>query len=462
MPFFFNFKSPDRLKMIIIGAGEVGFHIAQRLEQENKDVIFIDSDAEALRNVSEVLDVQTIQGEGSSPVVLKRAGIEDADILLAVTNSDLVNIIASLFGNKLSPKALTVARIRNEDYTRGHQDLIHGALGINTLINPEREVVETVERMLSAPGALEYNEFFNRKLKLLSFLIKEGPLVNCRLAHFREIAPEGVLVAGIVRNERLFVPSGRDTILENDIVYFACLGDNLDMVRKLAITRLTPAKSVLIVGGGNIGLRLAQLLEEYGGYDCKLMDKDENRCDYLADILNSTLVLRGDGADMDFLLQENAGQMDAVVALTGFDETNILIALLAQSLGAGRVIPRIDNNDYFTLVEAIGIHYFVSPNSAAVNSILRYIRRGRVISAVSIRGDEAEAIEAVAQAGSRIVGRPLQELDLPKGVLILAISRNGEVIIPWGKTIINPDDHIVIVAARDSLSWVEKVLATDS
>ncbi len=459
MPFFFNFKSPDRLRMIIIGAGEMGFHIAQRLEQENKDVIFIDKDPEALRNVADVLDVQTVQGEGSSPVVLSRAGIADADILLAVTNSDLVNIIASLFGNKLSPKALTVARIRNEDYTRGHEDLIHDALGINTLINPEREVVETIERMLSAPGAMEYNEFFDRKLKLLSFLIQEGPLVGCKLTHFREIAPEGVIVAGIVRNEELIVPSGQDMIQENDIVYFACLGDNLDVVRELATTKAAPAKNVLIVGGGNIGLRLAQLLEKYGDYHVKLMDKDEARCDYLADTLNDTLVLRGDGADMDALLQENAGDMDAVVALTGFDETNILIALLAQSLGAGRVIPRLDNNDYFTLVEAIGIHYFVSPNSAAVNSILRYIRRGRVISAVSIRGDEAEAIEAVAQAGSRIVGCPLEELDLPKGVLILAISRNDEVIIPWGKTIINPDDHIVIVAVRDSLAWVEKVLA---
>ncbi len=459
MPFFFSFKAQDRLKMVIVGAGEVGFHIAQRLEQENKEVVFIDNNAEALKNVADVLDVQTVHGEGSSPVVLERAGIEDADILLAVTNSDLVNIIASLFGNKLSPKALTVARIRNEDYTRGHQDLIHGALGINALINPEEEVASTIERMLSAPGALEYNEFFSHKLKLLSFLIQEGPLVGCELRRFKEIAPEGVIVAAIVRNEVLIVPSGSDVIKENDIVYFACLGDSLDLVRNLVTTKLGPARNILIVGGGNMGLRLARLLEEYGVYSVKIMDKDEERCHVLADTLNSALVLHGDGADQDFLLEENAGDMDAVVALTGIDETNILISLLAKSLGAERVIPRLDNNDYFTLVEAIGIHYFVSPNSAAVNSILRYIRRGRVISAVSIRGDEAEAIEAVALAGSKIVGTPLEDLDLPKGVLILAISRGGEVIIPWGKTVIEPEDHIVIVAARDSLSWVEKVLA---
>lgn len=458
MPFFFNFKAQDRLKMIIIGAGEVGFHIAQRLEREDKSVVFIDQNTEALKNVADVLDVQIVQGDGSSPVVLRQAGIEDADILLAVTNSDQVNIIASLFGNKLSPTALTVARIRNEDYTRGHQDLIHGALGINALINPEEEVASTIERMLSAPGALEYNEFFNHKLKLLSFLVQEGPLVGCELMRFKKIAPEGVIVAAIVRNDVLLVPSGKDVIQENDIVYFACLGDSLDLVRKLAINKIDPARNVLIVGGGNMGLRLARLLEEYGLYNVKIMDKDEERCHLLAETLNSTLVLHGDGADQDFLLEENAGDMDAVVALTGIDETNILVSLLAKSLGAEMVIPRLDNNDYFTLVEAIGIHYFVSPNSAAVNSILRYIRRGRVISAVSIRGDEAEAIEAVALAGSKIVGTPLEELDLPKGVLILAISRAGRVIIPWGKTVIQPEDHIVIVAASDSLSWVEKAL----
>jgi trk system potassium uptake protein TrkA len=459
MPFFFNFKAQEHLKMIIIGAGEMGFHIASRLERENKEVIFVDTNAETLRDIADVLDVQTVHGEGSSPVVLERAGIEDADILLAVTDSDQVNIIASLFGNKLSPKALTVARIRNEDYTRGHQDLFHGTLGINVIINPEEETASTVERMLSAPGALEYHDFFSHKLKLLSFFIQEGPLLDCELRNFKKIAPEGVIVAGIVRDEMFSVPSGNDVIKKNDIVYFACLNDKLDLVRNLVVNKIAPAKDIMIVGGGNMGLHLARLLEEYGGYNVKVVDKDEDRCYLLADILDSSLVLHGDGADLDFLMEENAGDMDAVVALTGFDETNILISLLAKSLGAKMLIPRLDNNDYFTLVEAIGIHSFISPTSAAVNSVLRYIRRGKVISAVSIRGDEAEAIEAVVLEGSKIVGTSLEDLNLPKGVLIMAIKRKGEVLIPWGKTVIEPDDHIVIMVALDRLSWVEKVLA---
>lgn len=448
-----------QLKIIIIGAGEVGFHIAQRLIRENKQVIIIDQHAEALKRVSESLDVQVLQGSGSSPVLLHTAGVEDADIVLAVTDSDEINIVACLFANMMSPKSTKLARIRSEEYSQYRDALSSDLLNISMLINPEVEVVKNIDRMLSLPGAVEYSEFASGRIRMVAMQITEtGPLVGSMLKDFRTVVPEGdVIIAAIVRHDELIIPTGTDEIRADDIVYFVCTEQSLRFVRKAVNAREEAIQSALIIGGGNIGYRLACLFEEKGCHT-KIIDKDQARCDYLAEKLNTSLVLHGDGTDYDLLEEENVGDIDVVVSLTADEETNILCSLLAKNMGVHKTVARINKVAYQPLVSAIGIDHSVSPRLSAVNSILRSIRKGKVLSSVAIRGEAAEVMEALAEEESGIVGRPLYKLGFPKGALILALVRGDDVVIPRGDTVIEPMDRILILSTSQVVSEVEQAL----
>ena len=455
MRFFFKRRpSSDKLKAVIIGAGEVGIQVADHLANEEKDVVLIDVDAERLREASEAMDIKTVLGPGDSPVTLAETGISSADLVLAVTDSDATNIIACLFANKLWPNAITLARIRNEDYTTGQEDLINGVLGINTLVNPEREVVKAIERMLSLPGIMDYNEFASGLVKMVLLQVNSGPMLNLKLRDFNNVVPEDIIVAAIERGEKIIVPSGEDKIQKGDLVYFVTLPGNFRVLRRATdYYDQEPARSVFVVGGGNTGLRLAKLLEE-NNYSVKLAERNEERCLYLADVLNNTLVLRGNGTDQVFLKEENIGDMDAVVTVTGSDEENVLIGLLAKSLGVGHTVVRINKKEYHPLVESVGLRFYVNPRTAAVNSILRYIRRGKVMASVSL-SDQAEVIEIVAQPNSKLLSAPLSELGMPKGALVLALVRGDEAIIPNGRQKIQANDRVVILATREVMGVVE-------
>ncbi len=458
MRFFSRAPKVEQLKVVIVGAGEVGYHIAQRLTQESKQVVVVDQSADALRRVTEVLDVQTFQGSGCSPVVLSDAGVMDADIFLAVTDSDEINIIACLFANAIAPDAIKIARIRNEEYNLYQDALTNKPLSISTIINPEIEVIKAIDRMLSVPGAVDFSEFAEGRVKLVGVRIESGPLVGKQLMFFRDAVPDAnVLIAAIVRGDELIIPSGGDEILSGDIVYFACKDTSLESVRQASGRSTGMIRDVLIIGGGNIGLRLAVLFERKGMH-VKLVDKSEARCQYLAEKLNTTLVLRGDGTDQDFLREENVGEMDAVISLTSDEETNILSSLLAKNLGAKKTVTRVNKVAYQPLVSAIGIDHSVSPRLSAVNSILHHIRRGKVLSSVSIRGEGAEALEAIAQAESELVNKPVKDLAFPRGTLLLAIVRGGDVLIPSGDSVIVPEDRIIILTTRENVSRVEQAL----
>ncbi len=448
----------EQLKVVIVGAGEVGFHIARRLAQESKQVVVVDQNAEALRRVSEVLDVQTVQGSGCSPVVLSDAGVMDAHIFLAVTDSDEINIISCLFANAIAPESRKIARIRNEEYHLFQDALTNEPLSISTIINPEKEVIKAIDRMLAMPGAVDFSEFADGHVKLVGVRLEQGPLIGRRLMQFREVVEDvNVIIAAIVRKDELIIPGGRDEILTGDIVYFVCKDTSLETVRQISGRDTAPVKSALIIGGGNIGLRLAMLFERKGLH-VKLVDKDKARCMVLAEKLGSTLVLHGDGTDQDFLREENVDAMDVVISLTSDEEINILSSLLAKNLGAKKTVTRVNKAAYQPLVGAIGIDHSVSPRLAAVNSILHHIRRGKVLSSVSIRGEGAEALEAVALADSDVVGKPVRELGFPRGTLLLAIVRGKEVVIPSGDSVINPEDRIIILTTREEISRVEQAL----
>ncbi len=445
------------MKVVIIGAGEVGFHVARRLASEAKDVVIVDSSAKALKRISEYVDVQTIEGSGSHPAVLEEAGIRDADILLAVTDSDEINIIACTFASALAEDVVTLARIRKDEYVLFQDGRAMEMLGIDKAINPDVEVVKNIERLIAVPGAEELNEFAEGRIKLVGYRVTGGPVVGVNMINIRTvIGVPDVIIAAIVREERLIIPSGEDLIQKGDLVYFVCFENRVhDILARMGST--APAvRNVLIIGGGDIGLRLAQRLE--ASLHVKLIDSDPDRCQELAQELNRTLVLLGDGRDQDLLAEENVHEMDMAISLTGDEETNILTSLLCKKLGAAKAVTRINKFAYFALVRAVGIEQTVSPRLAAVNSILQYMRKGKVLSAATIKGDEAEALEAVALAHSDIVGQAIRDLKLPKGALILSIQRGEEVIFPTGDSVIEPDDRILILSTAKNVARIEKRL----
>jgi len=447
------------LKIIIVGAGEVGFHIASRLSLENKDVVVVEKDADALRRVFENLDVQKVQGCGSSPAILEQAGIQEADILLAVTDSDEINLVASLFANMLSPATFKLARIRSEEYLKYQDALSKEPYGIDVMINPEDEAVKMVERLLQVPGAVDVGEFANGRIKLIGVRLEaDCPVAGTKLVDLeKKTDNKNILVVAIIRNEKLIIPSGEDQLLAGDLIYFVSEEKEVKEALKIFGKRAEPFKKVLLVGGGNLGLKLAKALEGYSIH-AKLIEKDHNRCNKLAEVLDKVVVLQGDGSDQGLLQEENVQDMDVVATLTGDEETNILTSLLAKRMGAHKTVTRINKLSYFPLVSAIGLDHIVSSRLAAVNSILQYVRRGKVLSAMALKGEEAEALEAVALETSDIVGKPLEQIPFPKGALVVAIIREDEVIIPTGDSVILPQDRIIIFSTLQSIPQVEKAL----
>jgi len=441
------------VRIIIIGAGEVGYHLAQRLAVEDKEVLVIDKSADALRKLAESSDVQTIQGSGSSPEILEQAGIAEADILLAVTDSDEINLICCFFANMLSSKVTKLARIRSSMYTNYKHLLTGEGAGITKIINPDEEVVNSILRLMSVPGAVEINEFADGKIRLIGInLPDESPAVGIRLMQLREIMGDDlrVVIAALVRDGELIIPRGGDRIKQGDVVYFACdILDQEEVLLRLGI-QVDPVRTVMILGGGNIGYKLAKALDNKF-FHTRVLENRQKRCEFLSERLDRPIVLMGDSTDQEILREENIQDMDMVIAVTGDEETNILSCLLAKSLGAKRTVTRVNNFGYMPLIEPIGIDYVVCPRLSAINSLLHYIRRGKIISTVSIKGEQAEALEAIALEDSPIVGKAIMDLDLPRGCLVLCFQRKDAVVIPRGDTVIEPQDRLLIISTRANI-----------
>ncbi|HUV49643.1 MAG TPA: Trk system potassium transporter TrkA [Anaerolineae bacterium] len=447
------------MKVVIIGAGEVGFHVASRLVNENKDVVVVDKDTEAIRRVSDNLDVQVVNGSGSSPLSLEEAGLKDAEILLAVTNSDEANLVACLVADILSPSTKKLARIRNAGFDQYHDNFRKHAPHIDTLINPEIEVVKTIDRMMNMPGVVDVGEFSDGRIKFIAIrLDKDARLAGTRLSELSSISEkQRPLIIAIIREEKLIIPSGDDALLAGDLVYFICEEEKLLDTLAVFDKHAEPAERVLIIGGGKIGLRLAKLLDEKSIYT-KIIEKNPDRCAKLAAKLNKVVVLHGDGSDQELLKEENIQDIDVVVTLTNDEEINILASLLAKRMGARKTITKISKFSYFPLMSAIGIEQVVSPRLSAINTILQHIRRGKVLSSISIKGEQAEFMEAMALETSDIVGKPLKNISFPKGALVAGIIHEENFIIPAGDSIINPGDMIIIFARKKAIPNVEKIL----
>ncbi len=437
----------------------MGFHIAHKLALEKKEVVVIDKDEAALARVNEALDVQTIQGSGSNPSILERAGIREAQIFLAVTDSDETNIIACIFANLLMPQIQKIVRLRNDDYHAYREALARDILNINLITNPDVEVVNAILRLMTMPQIEEVSAFANGRISLIKKQLPPGSLLDgLRLRQLPELLKDlHIVIGALTRQDQLIIPTGEDRLQAGDTIYFVCAKEELSKIAAVLGSRSHIVRNILIVGGGKIGLKLAQALDGMP-YNTKIIEKDINRGKILSAQLRRSVILQGDGTDPELLSMENISSMDMVIAVTGDEELNILSCLLAKRLGAKKTVARINKFAYMSLVEAIGIDHIVSTRMSAVNSILHYIRRGKIIATVSIAGEQAEAIEAIAEEYSAIVGTPLKKQKFPPGVIILSILRDQEVIIPKGDSVIQPQDRLIIMATRKNIPLIERSL----
>ncbi|MBL4609259.1 Trk system potassium transporter TrkA [Halopseudomonas sp.] len=435
------------MKIIILGAGQVGSSLAAELASEANDITVIDTDSTRLRELGDRLDIRTVVGRGSFPTVLRQAGADDADMLIAVTSSDETNMIACQVAYTLFRTPTKIARIRESAYlTRG--GLFHNeSVPIDVLISPEQAVTTYVKRLIEHPGALQVLDFADGKVQLVAVrAYYGGPLVGQELRFLRQHMP-GVdtRVAAIFRKDRPITPKG-DTIIEaDDEVFFLAATHDIRAVMSELRRLEKNYKRVLIAGGGNIGERLAEAIENR--YQVRIIEKNKARADYLSQNLDRTIVLHGSASDKELLLEENIKDVDIFCALTNDDEANIMSSMLAKRLGARKVMALINNPAYVDLVQGGEIDIAISPSQATIGTLLTHVRRGDIVNVYSLRRGAAEAIEAVAHGDSRsskVVGKMIGEIDLPPGTTIGAVVRGEEVLIAHDNTLIESEDHVIL------------------
>ena len=450
------------MNIVILGAGQVGSSLARNLASENNDITIIDTDVVALRELREKLDVNTRQGEASHPDVLEQANVNDADMLIAVTNSDEINMMACQISYSLFRTPTRIARVRASGYLEHPELFTPERIPVDVLISPEQLITNYIYRLISNPGTTQVLDFAKGKVRLVAVkAFHEGPLVGHELRDINEHLPEvKVRVAAIFRNGRAITPTG-DTVIEaNDELFVIASAQHVRAVVSELRSVERPYKRIMIAGGGNVGRRLAKALEE-SRYKVKIIERSPEVANELAQSLNKTIVLEGDAADESLLLEENIEDIDIFCALTNDDEANILSAMLAKRLGARKVMSLVNRTGYVDLVESANIDHAVSPQQITIGALLTHVRSGDIVSVHSLRKGAAEVIEVIAHGdkkNSRVVGRTRVELKLPPGATVGAIVRDEEVIMPHNDMVIEENDHVIMfLADKRYISAVEKM-----
>lgn len=449
------------MKIVILGAGQVGMTVADNLSSEANDITIVDVDAERLRSLQDHLDIRTVVGHASHPDVLRKAGAEDADLVLAVTNSDETNMIACQIAYTLFHTPTKIARVRSVEYLNHPQLFCQEALPVDVLISPEQLVTDSIQRLIETPGALQVLDFAGGRVRLVAVkAFYGGPLVGHALSEFPERMP-GIetRVAAIFRHDQSIVPDGSTVIEADDEVFFISASEHIyDVMGELRKLDRS-VRRVILAGGGNIGRRLASGLE--GNYNVKIIEHNMESARALSEVLDKTIVLQGDAADEDLLREENIDNTDVFCAVTNDDQINILSAMLAKRMGARKVMSLINRSAYVDLVQGGIIDIAISPQQATISSLLAHVRRGDVVVAHSLRRGAAEAIEAVAHGDSqtsKVVGRTVEQIKLPPGTTIDAVVRGDEVIIAHHDTRIEAGDHVILfLTDKKHVPSVEKV-----
>jgi trk system potassium uptake protein TrkA len=445
------------MRIIVIGAGEVGFHIAERLSHEAHEIVVVERQPEVCRRVREQIGVRTVEADGSSPRALEAAGVQDAAMVIAVADVDEVNIVACAIAHQYGV-ATKIARVR--DIELGEHPILAGGkvLGIDLLINPTQVVADEVLRVIKTTGAAEVADFAGGRVQLLGVKIGPGaPVVNRRLRDLRSVqASSPFLIVGIARGERLIVPTGDTVVAADDHLYVVGRHDVIPDILTLLGRTAAATRRVFVIGGGRVGREVARGLEA-DRIDVTLMERSQARCEELAKDFQRARLLHGDGTDVRRLVAEGIAGTDAVATVTDDDPTNLLAALLGKRHGARKAVALFKRRDLIPLVGSLGIDAAISPRLLTASVILRFVRGGRVVSVFELPESEAETLEVVVQAQTLAAGRSLEALGLPPDALVGALVRGEEVLVPEPDSVLEPGDHVILLALPRAIPAVERV-----
>ena len=449
------------MKIIILGAGQVGGSLALSLSNEANDITLVDTNAKVLREIQDRADLQTVVGHAAHPTVLKQAGARDANMVVALTSSDETNMVACQVAYTLFHTPTKIARVRTGDYLRYKDLFVQEALPIDVLISPELLVSKYVQNLIEHPGALQVLNFAYGKVQLVAIRINSSSNIVGKSIKklFADNNSKDAAIVAVYRDQET-VSIDEDTVIkQGDDIFFVAASKQAKKITTMLQGLDKPNRRVLIAGGGNIGSQLAQILEH--GFRVKLIERDAARARHLSEQLDKTIVLHGDAADEDMLVEENIDSVDVFCALTNDDEANILSAMLVKRLGARKTMSLINRPSYVELVESGMIDIAISPQQVTIGALLAHIRRGDVVAVHSLRKGAAEALEAVAHGDektSKVVGRCIADLNLPKGATIGAIVRADEVLIAEPELMIEPEDHVIMfLADKNKIGDVERM-----
>lgn len=445
------------MKVLIVGAGAVGFTLAEHLSEEGHDIVLVDQDTERASFAQDQLDIMTIGGNGASLAVLEQAGIDKVDLIAAVSNVDEVNLIACMSAAQFGVP-VKVARISNPEYFTEAARLESAKQGVDLMINPELECARETYQLLQSEAASELAFFAGGRVQLMGLRVQpEAPIIGRSLAEVAaSVKDRRFLTAAIAREGQTIIPGGDDIFQADDLAYIIGESKQMPLVLELAGYPEFRLRRVMLGGGGRTAVYLAEILEDHG-VDVTIIESDRSRCVKLAEKLKKALILHGNATDMELLEMEGVEEIDGFVVFTGSDDTNMLASLLAKSHGVPKVVALINRIDYIPLVSRVGIDAAVSPRLSAVNSILRFVRRGVVVGVAALRGIEAEVIEFSVRAGSDLAGQTLAAIGFPDDSLVGAITRGARVLVPSGDFALAAGDKVTVLAMPDAVKAVEKL-----
>ena len=434
------------MRIVVAGAGKLGYSVAELLADDEFDVVVIENDPKRKDVVQNSLDVLVIEGNACSPTTFRDPDIRNADVLIACTDSDEVNMITCMMAKNNGIKH-TVARIRNVDYAINSPEMLNSEMKIDLILNPERITAAEIDHILMTPSALNVDDFAEGKVRMFEAKLKENsPYANIPLKNLK--IPNDILVAMLFRKHKMIIPRGNDVLLPGDNVYFVGKQEAILEFEQNFTNTYERLEKALIIGAGRTGRFLAPMLEKQG-LMVKVIEKNKERCQMLASMLEKGLVLCGDGTDIDLLTEEGVSEADIVVCITEDDKLNLLLALLAKHLGAKKTIVRVTRNEYIELMEKVGVDVVLSSRLLSAGEVLRFVRKGGIVSVSLLEGAQAEALEIIVAAGSEVEGKALRNIKLPQECLICAIVHENEAIIPNGDTVLNANDRIILFAKSE-------------